>query len=267
MGWTVFEFMGYGADRLQAFLLVNFRLGGMLLAAPIFSRTSIPPLIKTGFAITMAILLMPSIINAGIPVVPSLFDLTALGMKELLVGVLIGLMMKLLFYAAETAGSFVGFQSGLAIANIVDPSTQTQTNIIGQFWLLVASMIFLAINGHHLVITSLSDSFQVIPLGGAIFGADALDLLLRLSGVMFVLALKMAAPILLTVFLIDVSLGVLARTIPQMNIFIIGIPVKIAAALLLIGTSLPLFSWALQSMTEFLDVHMHEMIAALASGA
>lgn len=258
--------MGYGADRLQAFLLVNFRLGGMLLAAPILGRATIPPLIKVGLAIMMAILLMPAILKSGIPVVPSLFDLTALGIKELMVGILIGLMLKLLFYAAETAGSLVGFQSGLAIANIVDPNTKTQTNIIGQFWVLIASMIFLAINGHHLLITSLADSFKVIPLGGAIFGAAALDLLLRLSGVMFTLALKMAAPILLTVFLIDVALGVLARTIPQMNIFIIGIPVKIGAGMVLIGVSLPVFSWALQSMTEFLDVHIQEMLGALATG-
>lgn len=259
--------MGYGAERLQAFLLVNFRLGGMLLAAPIFGRQTIPPLIKVGLAITLAILLMPAIINAGLPVVPSLTDLVALGFKEMLVGVIVGLMLKLLFYAAETAGSVVGFQSGLAIANVVDPSTQTQVNMLGQFWVLVASMIFLAINGHHLLITSLADSFQVIPLGGSIFGAGAADLLMRLSGIMFTLALKMAAPILLTVFLVDVALGVLARTIPQMNIFIIGIPVKIAISLLMIGASLPVFSWALNSMTAFLDEHLQEMIAALATGA
>jgi flagellar biosynthetic protein FliR len=259
--------MGYGADRLQAFLLVNFRLGGMFLVAPIFSRQSIPPMVKAGLAIMLAILLMPAIINAGVPAVPSLADLSALVFKEVLVGVIVGLMLKLLFYAAQTAGSVIGFQSGLAIANVVDPSTKSQVNMLGQFWVLVASMIFLAINGHHLLITSLADSFQVIPLGGAVFGAGAVDLLLRLSGIMFTLALKMAAPILLTVFLVDVALGVLARTIPQMNIFVIGIPVKITVSLLMIGVSLPVFSWALNTMTAFLDEHLQEMIGALATGA
>ncbi|HSG99428.1 MAG TPA: flagellar biosynthetic protein FliR [candidate division Zixibacteria bacterium] len=261
----MFDFLSYGADRLQSFMLVNFRLGGALLMAPIMGRATIPPLVKIGLALTIALLLMPAIAASPLPNIPSLIDLAALGVKELLVGVIIGLVIKLMFYAAQAAGSILGFQSGLAIANIVDPGTQIESNIIGEFWFLITTVVFLALDGHHLVLTGLADSFQLIPLGGAVFGVNAGEMLMRLSGVLFTMALKLAAPILLTVFLVDVALGALARTMPQMNIFVIGIPVKIAVTLLMMAATLPVFSWALGAMSEYLDEHMYKMLGAMAS--
>ncbi|MFQ5607821.1 MAG: flagellar biosynthetic protein FliR [Candidatus Zixiibacteriota bacterium] len=262
----MFDFLAYGADRLQAFLLVNFRVSGLLLVAPLLGRGSMPPIIKVGLAVSLAVFLMPLVFNTTLPAFESLFDLTALGIKELLVGVLIGLLLKLVFYAAQAAGSVVGFQSGLSVANIIDPTTQDQVNMVGEFWFLVASLVFLAIDGHHLVISGLADSFRFIPLGTAAFGATAADLMMRLTSVLFTIALKFAAPVLITVFLVDVTMGTLARIIPQMNIFIIGIPVKIAVALLMLAVSLPVFAWLLGNMTEFLDRHLDIMLEALATG-
>jgi len=263
----VFDFFSYGADKMQAFLLVNFRISGLLLTAPIFSRKSIPVLIKVGFGILLAILLLPMVMKNPLPLAPSLIDLSFIGVKEILIGVTLGLILKLLFYAAQMAGSFVGFQSGLSVANVIDPSTQAEVNLLGAFWFLVASIVFLAIDGHHIVISGLADSYLVIPLGKAAFGASAADLLMRLSGAVFTMALKLTAPILLTVFLVDVALGVLARTIPQMNIFVIGIPVKIAVAIAMMVVSLPVFAWALGQMTNFLDTQMHTLIGVAASGS
>ncbi len=263
----MFDFMNYGADKMQAFLLVNFRMTGLLVAAPIFNRSAIPIMVRIGFAVVLAILLLPIAMQAPMPLATSMIDLTFIGVKELLVGVTLGLSLKFLFYAAEMAGSFVGFQSGLSVASIVDPLTQSRVNLLGSFWLLIASLVFLEINGHHLALEGLAESYQLIPIGAASFGPDALDLLMRLSGAVFTMALKLAAPILLTVFLVDIALGVLARTIPQMNIFIIGIPVKIAVALTMMGVSLPVFAWALQQMTNFLDSQMQNLIGALATGS
>lgn len=263
----MFDFLSFGAEKAQAFLLVNFRLSGLLLSAPILSRKTIPTPVKVGFGIMLAILLLPVVMQRPLPLAPSLADITVIGLKEFLVGVSLGLVLKLLFYAAEMAGSFVGFQSGLSVANVIDPSTQAEVNLLGAFWFLVASIVFLALDGHHIVISGLADSYAVIPLGKAAFGAGAADLWLRLSGAVFTMALKLAAPILLTVFLVDVALGVLARTIPQMNIFVIGIPVKIAVAMLMMGVSLPVFAWALSRMSGFLDTQMHTLIGSMASGS
>ncbi len=262
----MFDFLGYGAEKMQAFLLVNFRIGGLMLAAPILSRGSIPSIVKVGFAVLLAIIILPIAMKNTLPLATSLPDLAGIGFKEVLVGVTLGFILKLLFYAAEMAGSFVGFQSGLSVASIVDPTTKNQVNLLGAFWVLIASVIFLAIDGHHIVISGLADSYAMIPIGKATFGPDALDLLMRLSGAVFTMSLKLAAPILLTVFLVDVALGVLARTIPQMNIFVIGIPVKIAVASLMMAMSLPVFAWALGQMTNFLDAQMHVFIGAVASG-
>ncbi len=262
----MFDFLSFGAERMQAFLLVNFRISGLLLTAPILSRKSIPAIVKIGFGILLAILLLPVVMQHPLPLASSLVDLSVIGFKEVLIGVTLGLIFKLLFYATEMAGSFVGFQSGLSVANIVDPSTQSEVNLLGVFWMLIASVIFLAIDGHHIVISALADSYAVIPIGRASFGAGSLDLVMRLGGAVFTLALKFAAPILLTVLLVDVALGVLGRTIPQMNIFVIGIPVKIAVATLMMGVSLPIFAWALGRMTGFLNEQMHTFIGLAANG-
>lgn len=266
MGAFVFEFLSYGAERLQAFLLVNFRVGGLLLAAPIIGRGSLPTVVKLGLGVTLAIFMMPLIFNAPLPAFHSIVDLTAMGIKELLIGVLIGLIMKLLFYSAQAAGSIVGFQSGLSIANIIDPSTRENVNIVGEIWFVIASVIFLAINGHLLIISGFADSYRIVPLGTAVFGADALDLIMRISTILFSMALKFAAPVLVTVFLVDVTMGVLARTIPQMNIFVIGIPIKITVSLLMLAVSLPVFAWVLTKMTEFLDRHLDALLMTLAPG-
>lgn len=262
----MFDFLSYGADKLQAFMLVNFRLGGLMLAAPVLGSHAIPHLVKLGLTVTLAILLMPLILGAELPAVGSLADVTALGVKEFMVGVIIGLTFKMLIYSLQTAGSLVGFQSGLSIANVIDPSNQSQVNIIGEFWTLVGTLIFITINGHHLAIAGLADSYRFIPIGGALFGSDAGELLIRLTGAVMTMAIKFAGPIILTIFLVDVALGVLARTIPQMNIFVIGMPVKIAAAMLMLGVTLPVFAWALERMTGYLDSQMNVMMGALAGG-
>ncbi|MCH7877878.1 MAG: flagellar biosynthetic protein FliR [candidate division Zixibacteria bacterium] len=262
----MFEFLSYGSERLQAFMLVNFRVSGILLAAPILGRASLPLVVKLGLAVTLAIFMMPLVLSSPLPAFHSIIDLTTLGIKELLIGILIGLIMKLLFYAAQAAGSIVGFQSGLSIANIIDPTTKENTNMVGQIWFLIASVIFLAINGHHLVISGLADSYRLVPLGTVAFGADAADLIMRITTVLFGMALKFAAPVLVTVFLVDVTMGVLARTIPQMNIFVIGIPIKIAASLIMLAASLPVFAWVLARMTEFLDRHMGTMLMTMTTG-
>jgi len=141
-----------------------------------------------------------------------------------MVGLLVGFVFQMLFLAADLAGSMAGYQVGLAISSAFDPSTGDDVGAFGRFWLLIATLIFLALNGHHLVIRAFNDSYQVIPPGEMQVVGGTAELIMKQTAYVFVLAFKIAAPVLVTLILADVALGTVAKVMPSMNIFIVGFP-------------------------------------------
>jgi len=243
-------------------MLLMMRVGGIMVAAPIFSHRSIPRRIAVGMALGLTVVLFPIMSATAIPQAENLVALIALCLKEVLVGVFIGFVFSVIFVGVHLAGSVVGYQIGFAMANIVDPDSPTQVSILGEFWFLLATLIFLFLDGHHIIITGLVASFKMIPLGLATPTGEVGDWLIKYSSFAFVLAVKFAGPVMLTVFLADVAMGILARTMPQMNIFIVGFPLKIFAGLLLMGLSLPTFAIILRKVNAGLDqelVHLMKL--------
>jgi flagellar biosynthetic protein FliR len=247
------EFLTYEADKIQLFLLIAFRAGGMFIAAPILGNKSLPQTVKAGLAIILAIILIPSVAQSEIPQIDSIWLLGLLAVKEMLVGFIIGLFFTLLFIGIRMAGNIVGYQIGLMIANVLDPETNSNVSIAGEFWYIVGVLIFLAIDGHHAIISAFNDSYQLVPIGFFNFYGHAGELLIKFTSYAFVIAIKLAAPVMITLFLTTVSLGVVARTVPQMNIFIVGIPIKIGVGFLVMAASLPVFRYIVVNMVHYLD--------------
>jgi len=259
------EFLTYGADKLQTLLLISFRAGGLFITAPVFSHNSIPPTIKAGFAILLAIVLIPLASQVPFPAVESVWLLGLLAAKELLVGFVIGFFFSLLFSGIRMAGGIVGFQQGLLIANVIDPDAGSQVSIVAEFWILIGTVIFLAIDGHHAIISALADSYKVLPVGLADFSGPAGEMLIRFSAYSFTIAIKICAPIMITLFLVSVSLGVVARTVPQMNIFIVGMPLKIGIGFLVMAAALPLFKTVIDQTLYYLDSQVLAVLAGMSS--
>jgi len=252
----VLDIVNYGAEKLQLFLLLMMRTGGILMTAPVFSHRSIPKRISISMSLGLTVVLMPLMLNTPLPQAQGVIELIILCLKEVLVGVLIGLVFTVIFIAIRMAGAIVGYQIGFAMVNVVDPSSSEQVSVLGEFWFLLATLIFLVINGHHVVISGLVDSFKIIPLGMATPSGQVGEWFMKYSSFVFVLAVKFAAPVIMTVFLTEVAMGVLARTMPQMNIFIVGFPLKIFVGMLLVGLSLPAFSFVLTKVCAGLDREM-----------
>jgi flagellar biosynthetic protein FliR len=249
----VLDLINYGAEKVQLFILLMMRTGGILMTAPIFSHNSIPRRITIAMTLGLTVVLMPLMANFTLPQSESILGLIFLSLKEVFVGVIIGLVFTIIFIAIRLSGSIVGYQIGFAMVNVVDPNSPNPVSILGEFWYLVATLIFLMINGHHIVISGLVDSFKLIPLGTATPSGEVGDWFIKFSSFVFVLAIKFAAPVIITVFLTEVAMGVLARTMPQMNIFIVGFPLKIFVGLFLIAVSLPAFSYVLTKVCASLD--------------
>ena len=259
----MFDFISYGSAQLQIFLLLVIRASGLFLSAPIFGHKLIPSQMKVALVILLAMVTMPSV--QSIPVTPaeSLLELGAMVLREMMVGILIGFTFRLLFKAAEFAGSIAGYQVGLAMSSAFDPSVGDRLGAFGRFWIILGTLIFLAINGHHLIIRAFSDSYQVIEPGQMqVVGATA-DLMIRYSAYVFVLAIKITAPIMVTVVLMDVALGTVSKVMPSMNIFIVGFPLKIGMGILVVAMALPIFSYVLEKSTAYFDHAVGEILVSM----
>jgi flagellar biosynthetic protein FliR len=172
----------------------------------------------------------------------------------------LGYAVLLLFVGIQFAGQFAGLQMGLDIVDVIDPHSSGQISIIGQYLNILAILILLTIDGHHLVLQGLARSFEVIPLGGIVLKEALMLKLIALSSEVFIIAIKISAPVVLALFLVSVALGVLARTVPQMNILVVGFPVQLAAGLGVLIASLPLFYLLMGKLVNALARHLAALI-------
>jgi flagellar biosynthesis protein FliR len=162
--------------------------------------------------------------------------------KQIMIGAVIGYASYLIFAAIQLAGQIIDLQMGFGIVNVIDPLSNNQVSIMGQFQFILGVLIFLSINGHHFLFQAITDSFRFVPLTGVGLTQATVNKLADLFVNMFVIAFKIAGPATLALLLTNVTLGMIARTIPQMNVFIVGLPLNILVGLLAVMISLPILA-------------------------
>jgi flagellar biosynthetic protein FliR len=228
--------------QLQLFFLIFLRVISILMTAPFFDSKNIPLIFKAGLCFMISILLFPAL---RLNKIPLLIDVIPFGIGvigEIILGITIGLSVKLIFAGVQLAGQLAGFQMGIAIANVMDPATSGQIPVLAQFNNLVAMLIFLSTNAHHWFLRTLIDSFKMVPPLSFHFNTSLFEQLMVFASRMFMIAVKIGAPIMASMMLASVALGLIARTVPQMNIFIVAMPIKIVLGLLCMGFALPFFA-------------------------
>ncbi|MCC3376223.1 flagellar biosynthetic protein FliR [Cohnella sp. REN36] len=235
-----------------AFMLVLCRIASFLMVAPVFSTRTIPKTFKVGLAFFISIVVFLTVgFDNPVPL-DGAYILAIL--KEVLAGLVIGYTAYLFFTVVQTAGAFIDIQMGFGIANIVDPLTGASAPIMGNLKFMLLTLVFLSINGHHYLIGAIMDSYKWLPLDGQLFHTvyegRMTDFLARTFADTFLLALQIAAPLVVAMFLTDAGLGLLARTAPQYNVFVIGIPVKILVGLALLILLMPGFGTLFQMVFD-----------------
>ena len=239
-------------DQVFLFLLVMVRVTAILFVVPFLKSRNVPVVVKAGLAFSVTWLLLPQLDIALPSINPGPVEL-ALGIgSEIGIGLIIGLMVQLLFAGVQLAGQLAGFQMGFAIANVVDPASSLQIPMLSQFLNLFAFMIFLTMDIHYYFLKALVDGFETIPLWGAQFNGNLFELIMGTTAHAFVMAVQIGAPVMVALLLTSVALGLVARTVPQMQIFIVAMPVKIILGLLFLGYSLPY-------LTTFLKTAFHKL--------
>ena len=228
--------------QLALFSFVFFRISAMLMTLPFFNSRNIPILFKAGLAVSMSMLMMPLLRGADMTATLGLPVLALRLMGEIAIGAVIGLAVQMVFAAVQMAGQLVGFQMSFAIANVVDPAGGNQVPLLSQFSHVLAMLIFLATNAHHLLLRALTESFELVPLLDFHYRPALVEQIMVLAGNMFVVAVKLGAPIIIVLLLTSVAMGLMARTVPQMHVFIVAMPLKIAVGFIFLGLALPYMS-------------------------
>jgi flagellar biosynthetic protein FliR len=182
---------------------------------------------------------------------------------ELMVGFILGLSVKLIFAGVQLAGEFVGYQMGLAMANILDPESGMDTTLIAQFYYIVSLLIFLSIDGHHWFIRALFQSFSVLSPGEIHLKAGLYHHLVHLSGKMFVIAIKLGAPIMAVMIFTQIGLGMIAKLVPQMNVLIASFPLTICLGLIFLGLSVEWMVPYLRTLFDEVDRGLVETMLPL----
>lgn len=230
-------------NTVVAFLLVLSRIGGMMVSAPLFNMHNIPAQAKIGMAVAFAFILFP--LHAANLVVPKdIIQFSLLAIQETIIGILIGFTANLVFIALQMAGEYVSMQMGLSVANILDPVTQTQSPVVGQFFFYFAALLFLSLNIHHGLIAGVDRSFNWIPLGhfigeGHLTGGVMAERFIKLTSDLFVMSLMIGVPLMGILLATEISLSFVAKVMPQMNIFMVGMPLKVLLGLVAILMGLP----------------------------
>ncbi len=247
----------FDLDFFRIYLLVLARISIVLFMLPVFGATMIPNLAKAGFAMVISLLLY-----TVVDVDPALFPDTVvetgvLLMSEAMIGLTLGLCVRLFFGSVQLAGQIIGFQMGFSMINVVDPQSGANVSIMEQLAYWSTLLIFLALNGHHIMILALIESFDLIQPGFFMMPEVMLAKILGLGTQMFVLAIKIGAPVIAALLFTSAAFGLTAKFSPQMNVMIVAFPLKIFVGLVLFGLSLEVMVFATRHyLTDFKGLFM-----------
>lgn len=224
-------------EQMKIFILILIRVAAILYFMPVLGTRNIPAISKIGLSMMISFLLIPlvKIDSQSFPQEPLYFVLFLL--KEIILGMVLGISIKFIFAGVQAGGHLAGFNMGFTMAQIVDPQSGFQETVLTQLYFLLSMLIFLAIDGHHWFIRALSYSLEIVPPGGFFLREPLGEHLVRLSGGILIIAVKIAAPILVALFLVQMGLGILAKAAPQINIMMTSFPLIIAAGLLILALS------------------------------
>jgi flagellar biosynthetic protein FliR len=248
--------------EILTFILVLIRVSMILFLAPIFGSPIVPAQVKIALALTTALLVV-NLIDVDLSAYPvEAFSYVPIVLKELLIGLTIALMLRLVLEGVQFAGQFLGFQMGFAIVNVIDPQSGGQASVIAQFAYMLATLIFLLANGHHVIINAFVESFQITPPGALSMSGEAMRHISAAAGRLFVIAVKIAAPAMVVLFLAKVSMGIIAKVVPQMNILFVGMPMYIIIGLFIFGLSLRMFVPILGRYTAEANIGIFQILRA-----
>jgi len=234
---------------IAALLWPLTRILGLIAVAPVFGNTSLPVQVKIGLGVMLALIVAPTI-----PALPATDPMSLAGLlilvQQLIIGLGMGFAMRIIFTAVEMAGTITGMTMGLSFASFFDPQSQGQSNSISQFLVLLATLAFLAVNGHLLLLSALAHSFSTLPISTTPVSGQMFRQIADWGGVIFSAGIQLSLPMVAALLITNIALGILTRAAPQLNLFGIGFPITLTVGFVVIGLALPYLATPLERLFQ-----------------
>ncbi|HED13568.1 MAG TPA: flagellar biosynthetic protein FliR [Gammaproteobacteria bacterium] len=246
--------------QLGSFLWPFLRIGTALGIAPVLGARTLPMRVRIGLALILSMIVAPLLPPAP-AISPWSPEMVVLVLQQILIGMAFGLALMVVFSAMILGGQIIAMQSGLGFASLIDPVSGVQTPVVSQIYVVMATLVFFSLNGHLAMISSLVDSFRVLPVDGRSIRLDGVWSLLLWTGEIFRYAVRIALPGIATLLLVNLALGVITRAAPQLNIFSIGFPVIIMIGLAVISLTLPSAMVIFNHMLDAVWLFIHQAMA------
>lgn len=251
-------------NHLELLLIIFARITGLLITAPIFSNRLVPVQVNGAIAMVLAMIVVPLMGPGSLP--QDMIHLIPIAIKELAVGMTIGFVVLLLFAAVQLAGELIDINAGFSMMAIINPLSDFTLPVLGNLKYTIALLVFLALDGHHLLLQAVVQSYALVPINGFTFSAALWSQLSELMVGVFLLALQIAAPTLAALFITDVTLGITNRALPQMNVFVVGMPLKVGVALGVLILAMPLYVTILQAVLSHLGQDILVLLRLMGGG-
>jgi len=227
------------AAYIAIFGLVLARVGGLLVTAPVLGARQVPAQAKIGLAVVLSLIFVPLQMQSSAAVPADIVSYGLVAGRELLIGLAVGFAVGLIFHGITMGSQLVGIQMGFGLGSVLNPASGAESSVLENFYVVLATVIFLTANGHHVVLAAFAHTFDVAPIGAAQLPSINPTQVMAMIQAILVVALRISMPAIAALLLADVGLGLVGRVAPQMQVMIVGAPVKIAVGLLLLAASTP----------------------------
>ncbi len=233
---------------MAMFMFPLTRILALLASAPVIGNKQVPVRVKVGLAVLLTLLISPTLDDMP-PIALSSAQGLLILVQQIIIGLAMGFTMKLIFTAVEMAGELIGMQMGLGFASFYDPINAAHTQVISQWLGIIASLTFLALNGHLFMLAGLAESFHTLPIGTMISSQGFYDIT-KWGSSIFAYALQLSLPLLAALLITNLALGILTRAAPQLNLFAVGFPITLGIGFIVLALSLPYFAPLLDKLTH-----------------
>lgn len=241
------------SDSFFILILIFMRITGIFLQIPLFSSRNIPSVVKVWFVFFITIVITPTIIPGTLDF-SNFMTLGYYMLIEFITGLLLGGVVLFVLNALYIAGNIIDTNIGFSMVNVISPTDENQLPVTANLYYVIFMITFLITNSHHAIIRAVVRSFEIIPLGQSFLSGEIINELIKVLGESFVLGVKISMPIILTIIIANVILGILSKAMPGMNVFVIGMPFKILIGLSIILIASPyLFTIFVNMLDSLID--------------
>jgi flagellar biosynthesis protein FliR len=248
----------FNMTQLLAFALVMLRMTGFIVAMPIIGTVNVPSNVKVLLALMLSFILFPQVGWQKLAIDLESLSIVTMAIKELFVGLSFGYLARMFFLCVTMAGQIMSVSLGLSAAQLFNPTMGEASTALDQFYVILASLFFLCINGHHILISGIFESYNILPISKSLLSFANFQEFGAVTHRLTAMALKLSAPILVAILFMNISIAVVGRAVPQINILITSLPINAMVGFFVMFIGLPLLLW---QMTELINITTAELFS------